>query len=200
MTGGHTRRDAILATALRLFEERGYASVSTRDICDELSISRSGVYNYFQTKEQILFELQREMLQTRQDELSSVLCSLEGSDSAIKLEGVIRAVLGINLRRRAAWRMINREINSLSGTYRAQVVDMRDRYEKQVRAVYREVTDSLNLSDAEVKLHVFNLFAITRSIPDWYREDGPVSLEDIIEFNVTFLMNALGTQQLARHS
>ncbi len=47
-------RLAILETAKKLFNERGYTNVSTRDIADELSISKGNLTYYFKKKEEII--------------------------------------------------------------------------------------------------------------------------------------------------
>ena len=48
------RRDDILDTAERLFNERGYQSVSLRDIAQELHISKGNLTYYFQKKEDLI--------------------------------------------------------------------------------------------------------------------------------------------------
>lgn len=49
-------REAILETALRLFGERGFDAVSVAEIADAVEVSVRTVYNYFPTKEHIVFD------------------------------------------------------------------------------------------------------------------------------------------------
>jgi AcrR family transcriptional regulator len=49
-------RDAILTTALRLFTERGFDAVSVAEIADAVDVSVRTVYNYFPTKEHLVFD------------------------------------------------------------------------------------------------------------------------------------------------
>jgi AcrR family transcriptional regulator len=49
-------RDAILQTALRLFTERGFDAVSVAEIADAVEVSVRTVYNYFPTKEHLVFD------------------------------------------------------------------------------------------------------------------------------------------------
>lgn len=44
---GAGRREQILAAALELFQQNGFASVSTRDLAEHAGLSRSHVYHYF---------------------------------------------------------------------------------------------------------------------------------------------------------
>lgn len=50
-------REAIVATAMRLFDERGIAGTSMDDIADAVGVSRATVFNYFAYKEAILVEI-----------------------------------------------------------------------------------------------------------------------------------------------
>jgi AcrR family transcriptional regulator len=49
-------RDAILTTALSLFTERGFDAVSVAEIADAVEVSVRTVYNYFPTKEHLVFD------------------------------------------------------------------------------------------------------------------------------------------------
>jgi AcrR family transcriptional regulator len=47
-------RQVIAAAAARLFAERGYEQVAVSDVAREAEVSEQTVYNYFQTKEQLV--------------------------------------------------------------------------------------------------------------------------------------------------
>ncbi len=46
-------REIILEVALKLFSKKGYSGVSIRDICKEVGIKESSVYNHFKSKQEI---------------------------------------------------------------------------------------------------------------------------------------------------
>ncbi len=51
------RRKAILMTALRLFVERGYYDTKITDIAESVPMSTGLMFHYFESKEELLFEL-----------------------------------------------------------------------------------------------------------------------------------------------
>ena len=51
------RKDEILETSIKLFNEKGCINTSTRHIADELGISVGNLYYYFTNKEDILIEI-----------------------------------------------------------------------------------------------------------------------------------------------
>ena len=54
------RREAIAARALRLFIENGFEQVSMREIAQAADVSEPTVFNYFPTKENLVFNEDRE--------------------------------------------------------------------------------------------------------------------------------------------
>ena len=54
---GHERRAEILAAAKAMFIAEGYATVTTRKLAARVGLSQTGLYVYFQSKEEILFAL-----------------------------------------------------------------------------------------------------------------------------------------------
>jgi AcrR family transcriptional regulator len=50
-------REGIVATALRLFAERGYAGTSLQQIADEMGLTKAAVYYHYRTKSDILREI-----------------------------------------------------------------------------------------------------------------------------------------------
>jgi AcrR family transcriptional regulator len=64
-------RQLIADTAARLFAERGYEHVSVSDVAREAEVAEATVYNYFQTKEQLVTDRDQQI----QDRLSELIRS-----------------------------------------------------------------------------------------------------------------------------
>jgi AcrR family transcriptional regulator len=56
------RRSQILAVAAKLFSQRHYASVSTKDIADAAGVARGLLHHYFGSKRELYLEVARGML------------------------------------------------------------------------------------------------------------------------------------------
>ena len=50
------KREAVLRTAVALFLEQGYHRVTLNHVADRLNITKPALYNYFRSKDEILFE------------------------------------------------------------------------------------------------------------------------------------------------
>jgi AcrR family transcriptional regulator len=56
-TKGNKTKEKILATALKLFAQKGYKTTTVRDIAGAVGIKQSALYNHFKNKDEILTTL-----------------------------------------------------------------------------------------------------------------------------------------------
>ena len=76
----HARREEILAACRTLYETRSFKEITLKDIGEQTSFTRTSIYNYFETKEEIFLALfaqeyerfteELELLCRQRDELS----------------------------------------------------------------------------------------------------------------------------------
>ena len=67
------RREEILSACERLYKSRSFSEIMLRDIADETSFTRTSIYNYFQSKEEIFLALLEREFQLWADSLESIL-------------------------------------------------------------------------------------------------------------------------------
>ena len=83
------KRDAVLRMAVRLFLEDGYHRTPLATIAERLNITKPALYNYFASKEEILYALYR--LGDEQYEESFGRIERDGGNGLHKLREMIRA-------------------------------------------------------------------------------------------------------------
>ena len=69
----NARKDEIINACARLYEEKSFREISIRDIGAITSFTRTSIYNYFQTKEEIFLSLLEKEYGAWKDELESIL-------------------------------------------------------------------------------------------------------------------------------
>ena len=52
-----SRRDEIIEASIRLYDERIFKDITIKDIAERITFTRSNIYNYFQTKEEIFLAI-----------------------------------------------------------------------------------------------------------------------------------------------
>lgn len=183
-------RAAILAAALQRFAQHGYAVTTTRDIMADVGLSPGAYYHHFRCKEEILFEILMKANTETQAELDETLARLANQPADVRLAAAVRHITLRNILRRNEWQLLGSELRSLTPEHRAHIIAIRDRYERQIRELVAEGIRTGLWPPLNIKLFVFNLFAVTNT--RWYRPDGPNTPEEIADFNAWYVLRVLG--------
>ena len=129
-------RQAIADAAARLFAERGYEQVAVSDVAREAEVSEQTVYNYFQTKDQLVTDRD----QLVQDELSRLIrARAPGSTPATAIrEFVLDTVEGIRRIPADQWRGELGFLAAISPTVHRLALEMSDRQATALAAAVAE--------------------------------------------------------------
>ena len=184
------RRENFLAAALTRFARDGYTGTSTRDICADVGLVHSAIYNYFDSKEAIVLAIEeREMLEM-QAGLDAVVEHHQAQPDAL-LVAVVKYVIERALSRRQAWRLMNDMIRSLKPKSRAAVIERRDRFERVVRGVLLQAIEGGVIPQQDVELASLHLFGMTEGIAGWYKQNGRLGFQQIIDYSVSFFLRSI---------
>jgi AcrR family transcriptional regulator len=121
------RRGELVATAAKLFAERGYHATSMADLTEAAGLQRGGVYHYIDTKSDLLFLIHEEVIKPLAEELREIEKRKEPPAEALR--ALAQAFVGSIAGR-------NEEVRVFLHEWKA----IQDRPEwKQVRAGRREL-------------------------------------------------------------
>jgi len=157
-------RARLLATAARAFAERGFHGVSMRDLARETGRSLGGFYNHFESKEALLFTLQRDAF----DELlASAGRAIECATSAPA--GLHLFVLN-HLRYIAShpevMRVLVHEAGALEGSWRAEIRTRKEAYFDLARGVIAGVVGGPD--PLEIERVTYCVFGMLNWTYGWY--------------------------------
>jgi len=186
-----SRRHEFLNAALRRFARHGYHATSTRDICAELGVAPSAMYNYFRNKQDILFEIIVAEMTAMQQGLDALLARSAGVPVDERLEASVSYIFLRAIETQDAWRLVISELRELKPEYRQEVVARRDYFEGRIRALISEGMESGLWPRGDVRLTSFSLFGMAEGLCRWYRPGGGDTAQQIIAFNTDFFMRAL---------
>ena len=130
-------RQAIADAAARLFAARGYEQVAVSDVARAAEVSEQTVYNYFQTKEQLVTDRDQQV----QEELVRLIrARAPGTTPAAAIRGfVLGTVEGIRRIPAEQWRGELGFLAAISPTVRRLSLEMSDR---QASALATAITDT----------------------------------------------------------
>jgi AcrR family transcriptional regulator len=142
-----TRR-AIADAAARLFAERGYEQVAVSDVARAAEVSEQTVYNYFQTKEQLVTDRDQQV----QDELTRLIRTRAPgiTPAAAIREFVLDSVEGIRRVPAEQWQGELGYLAAISPTVHRLMLEMSDR---QADALATAINETTAVRSEIAKLH-----------------------------------------------
>ncbi|HEY8333716.1 MAG TPA: TetR/AcrR family transcriptional regulator [Tardiphaga sp.] len=168
------KREAVLRTAVHLFLEQGYRRATLNEVAERLNITKPALYNYFRSKEEILFECYA-LGQERVDEVIAEI-NAGGGTGLGKLRKLIRGYAGVMMTDYGA------------SLVRFDTRDLTDRNSKIVRAAKKNIDRTFrnfiaegiadsSITPCDAKLAAFAIAGSLNWIGHWFQRDGAMSAE-----------------------
>jgi AcrR family transcriptional regulator len=155
----------ILVHATNVFCEKGYAAASMRDLSRASGVSLSGLYYYFESKEELLYLIQKDTFSTIVARLRERL--EEVSDPAERIRCFILNHLEYFLANQKAMKVLSHEDEVLANGFRSEIAAIkREYYRKCIELLdnYKRAT-GLEFSS---RTAVLSLFGMMNWIYTWY--------------------------------
>lgn len=175
----NTRAD-VVATAGRMFAEKGYHGTSMRDLGRELGLLGSSLYSHIDSKEDLLVEVVDEGARLF---LESAQRAMESSGTASEqLRALIGGHVEVVLDHQDVVRTYLNEARMLDDDHRSRVVESRDLYEGVFRDVIsRGISTGEFKRDADPKISAIFILSILNALERWYRPEGELDRNAVTE-------------------
>jgi TetR/AcrR family transcriptional regulator, cholesterol catabolism regulator len=194
---GQATRQRLVATAARLFAERGYEATSIEEILQELQVSRGALYHHFDSKEALLFEIMMFGLDKVRDEVILPVRAI--SDPEERLRQLITRHARITTRGHGAVAHLQDEIRALPPPARKQVEHRMRVYFDLVRGTLDELHAAGRLCDVDRTVATFSLIGMILWLPRWFRQDGRLTQDHVAENIANLALSGLvGARPRAR--
>jgi len=175
----NTRAD-VVATAGRMFAEKGYHGTSMRDLGKELGLLGSSLYSHIDSKENLLVEVVDEGARLFLDSAHRAM-TVEGS-AGKRLTALIAGHVDVVLDHQDVVRTYLNEAQMLDEGHRSRVVESRDAYEMMFRSVIGEGVDAGEFrADVDPKIAAIFVLSILNALERWYRPGGELNRDQIVE-------------------
>jgi len=188
---GIETRDRILAQAINLFHEQGFANTSIRQLINRVGRSSSVVYNHFQDKEDILFMITRRTGEKTLGMLAEVKRRNGQPEACLKsmVGAMIHFVEHPSMVKEIA--IFNNEAHHLS-TKRRKIIN------QQYLGIVHDFEDVLaqigkkkGKKSVNDKVAAFSILSSINWFYLWYRKDGALSLDQIRDEIIHFIFHGL---------
>jgi AcrR family transcriptional regulator len=174
------KRSAILRSAAKIFNQRGYHRTSVADVAEALGVSKPFLYYYLRNKEDILFECSR----IATEELHAVLDAVRRAEAPgfERLEMLFRGYARVMTTDFGICLIRNSVPGALPSESWEKLRAGRRRLNKEVeRLVALGIADG-SIRSCDPKLLSFALFGAFNWIAFWFREDRPLRPEAVADY------------------
>ncbi len=133
---GEKTEAAIRDAAVSLIARFGYEAMSMRQLAAEVGVQAAALYRYFPTKQDLLFTLMREHMETLIAAWESA--RPRSADPSTLLAAFVDNHIRFHVARRHSTHVSNMELRSLSHERLTHMLRLRGSYEKQLRQILRD--------------------------------------------------------------
>lgn len=184
------RREAIVQHAAQLYARSGFLGASLVDVAKACGSSKSLIYHYFDSKEDILFAVMSSHLQALTESCETVM-ETTGGTPVDKLRALTRALMADYVGAAASQKVLLNELDNLPPERRAAIIDQQRRIiataEGLLRQIRPDLPDNADLS-RPITMLFFGMINWTHT---WYDPAGPISTERFADLTVSLLLDGL---------
>jgi TetR/AcrR family transcriptional regulator, cholesterol catabolism regulator len=169
----------ILRHAAHIFAEQGFEGASIRDLSRASGISLSGLYYYFESKQKLLFLIQREVFGSVLRRLQKRLSGFDSPEERLRV--FVHNHIEYFLTHPAEMKVLAHEDDKLEDPYRKQVAAIRRRYYN----LAREIFEALPLRDSvpafNPRVAVLSLYGMMNWVYKWHNPKVDPGASDLAE-------------------
>ena len=178
------RREAILEAAAHLYARRGFQGASVADLAKMAGTSKSLIYHYFPSKDDILHETMAAHL----DALVAAADEATRTGAAEdRLRALGRAFMQLYVGARDSHKVLLNELDNLPSERRAEVVAKQRRIIGTVEALIR----ALRGTDADALPIAMLFFGMINWTHTWFRPGGALTADMLADMAVDMALNGV---------
>lgn len=171
-------QQAIVATAARLFAQKGFGATSLEDIADVLGATKGALYYHVKNKEEILRLIYMTVLTVSEEPLRRIVESDQPPQE--KLRRAIEHQTTVAADRSPAMTVFFREQHHLTGPFAKEILLRRKVYERYFERIIEEGQQAgVFKVDVNAKMVAFGLLGMCNSLSQWYRASGDYTPQGI---------------------
>ncbi|MBN1226199.1 MAG: TetR family transcriptional regulator [Deltaproteobacteria bacterium] len=178
------RKALILQEAAHLFREKGYMASTLRELAKRSGVQGGSIYHYFSSKQEILYQIMDSTMASLLFNLKEII--RDEKDPVEKLKKAIRFHIEYHVKNPDETYVTDSEIRSITKGAYDRIVRKRRNYEKIFIQIIEEGITSGGIIVNDVKLVAIAILQMCTGVSHWFKEDGLLSVEEIVDEYINF--------------
>jgi TetR/AcrR family transcriptional regulator, cholesterol catabolism regulator len=172
------RLSEILAHATDVFDEKGYEGASMRDLSRASGMSLAGLYYYFESKEKLLYLIQRHTFTTILERLRRRLDGVIDPEARIRV--FILNHLEYFLANQKAMKVLSHEDEVLKNGHGTEIATLKREYVRTCVELLEELKRAKSLEFSS-RTAALSLFGMMNWIYTWYKPRADGNAEELAQ-------------------
>ncbi|MGI8336396.1 TetR/AcrR family transcriptional regulator [Actinomadura scrupuli] len=190
LTTGPRTAAAIREAAADLFYQHSYEATTLRQVAARVGITVGSLYNHISGKQALLASL---MLSIMEDLLAAQEHAITGRSTSLdRLGAGLDCHIRFHAERARDVFIGNSELRALEPEDRDKIVSSRDVYEQTLRRLIAEACQDAGVKVLDLRLQTYAVLAAGIHVSSWYRAEGPLELDEIVQIYTVILLRQLG--------
>jgi AcrR family transcriptional regulator len=171
------KSQAIMDCAAALFAKEGYPSAKMQDVAKACGATKSMLYHYFPTKDDLLFAMLQEHLQRLIQAVDEALASRHSPRE--RLQQVVEVYTQKSAQSRRRHMVAMNDVKYLPKAKQAPLIELQRQLTDRVARLLRELNPGL--PDMVYKPYTMMLIGMLNWSDFWYRPSGPMKPQELCE-------------------
>lgn len=189
-------RKKVLAKARVLFGRKGYSETTIKDIAISYGCEPANIYNYFPSKEAILFEVLYEETQSLVSKIRYLKDDNTVTDPVEQIKTLFEVHGEVALGEMKPGKLIyDTELMRLKREHQIKIIELRDEYDEILRSIIKRGIHLGLFKKTDVNLAAYAIASTIMRLRVWYKPKGRLSKNEIIRNLWIFALRALGCEE-----
>lgn len=182
-------RERILSAAVQLFAQYGYHAATMRDIARISGIQAASIYYHYPSKQALLVEIMDTYMHNLNANLQRIM--QEPLPVEQRLHEAIANHIRLHTTYKAEFFIIDTEIRALEEGQRGTIMALRDQYEMLLQGLLGEGIEQGMFRRVDIKVASYALIAMCTEVATWFRPDGRLSVQQVIDLYTQMITDGL---------
>ena len=183
------KREALVAAAAGLYARNGFRGASIADLAKTCSTSKSLIYHYFPSKEDILYDVMASHLALLA-EAAEAAAARSDLEPKARLRELAHAFMQLYSGAADRHKVLLNELDNLPPERRADVIAKQRRIIAVVEDLVRQVRPNLS-RPATAKALTMLFFGMINWTHTWFRSEGAIGADALADLAVDVMLNGL---------
>jgi AcrR family transcriptional regulator len=180
---------ALREAGLRRLYEQGFYGMTLRELASDIGVQAGSLYNYFANKQDFLYQLLHDVLCDLIDEVEDRLADATNPKDALSI--FIDCHVSFHSSRREEVRVSNMELRSLTPENYHDIIQLRDRYEGQLKSILLRGNAEKCWKIADPDISTKLIIGMMTSVGGWYKPNGKYRISDLVKIYQDMIHNLL---------